>query len=280
METLRENVVAAAKDQYDEQGFCLVDGIYDERELGEMETFFESFRASGKAAFDAGRDYEQIDPTQELLRAMCPHRHDRRVLDWYLHPRVAHVLEVLLGKLPLAAQSMYYYKPPGSVGQGMHQDDFYLKTRPARCIAAWTVLDDTDEENGCLRVMPGSHRDGLVCPDAEHWEDVEHREGGRINADYLATRTAIPIPMRRGQTLFFGGYLIHGSEANRSATRCRRTFIGHYVDQDTTSLSEYYHPLLDMDGRAVGGPAPTPGGGACEGDQFEGEARPFSRRQG
>ncbi len=280
METLSENMVAAAKDQFDEQGFCLGDGIYDERELREMETFFESFRASGKAAFDGGRQYEQINPAQDLLRAMFPHRHDRRVLDWYLHPRLARMLEVLFGGPPLAAQSMYYYKPPGSVGQGMHQDDFYLKTRPARCIAAWTVLDDTDEENGCLRVVPSSHREGLVCPDAEHWQDVDHRVNGRINADYLTNQTTIPIPMRRGQTLFFGGHLIHGSEANRSATRCRRTFIGHYVDQDTTSHSEYYHPLLGMDGREVSGPEATPGGGACEGDQFEGETRPSSGRHG
>ena len=46
----------------------------------------------------------------------------------------------------------------------MHQDNFFLLAEPATCIAAWTPLDDTDEENGCLRVVPGSHREPIICP--------------------------------------------------------------------------------------------------------------------
>jgi hypothetical protein len=40
------------------------------------------------------------------------------------------------GSEAYAAQSMYYYKPPGAKGQGMHQDNFYLLASPATCIAA------------------------------------------------------------------------------------------------------------------------------------------------
>ena len=86
---------------------------------------------------------------------------------------------------------------------------------------------------------------------------------GRINADYLTNRTTIPIPMRRGQTLFFGGHLIHGSGPNNSASRSRRTFIGHYVSRATTSFSKFYHPLLDMQGNQVDWIPMSDRGGPC-----------------
>ncbi len=62
---------------------------------------------------------------------------------------------------------------------------------------------------------------------------------------------------------FFNGQLIHGSLANVSETRSRRTFIGHYCDQATESLSEYYFPLSDFAGHDVGHVKVHAGGGPC-----------------
>ncbi|MAT78438.1 hypothetical protein CMK14_25255 [Candidatus Poribacteria bacterium] len=58
---------------------------------------------------------------------------------------------------------MYYYKPPQSVGQDMPQDNFYLLSKPATCTAAWTLIDDTDAENGCLRVVRGAQKAKILC---------------------------------------------------------------------------------------------------------------------
>lgn len=248
--------------EFAELGYCRLDGLFSEQTLQEIEAFFEEYKRSGAAVFDGGMRFEEQDPALRQVRALHPHRYSRRVQDWMLAPPVMDVLRELLGKEALGAQTMYYYKPPGAKGQGMHQDNFYLLASPATCIAAWTPVDDATEENGCLWVVPGSHRHDIHCP----------KEGARttwlgygdshINPFPRETRP-VPVPVKRGQTLFFGGNLIHGSGPNRTSDRFRRTFIGHYVDDATESLARFYHPILDRHGNTVSSVEVHAGGGPC-----------------
>ena len=260
--------LADIRESYEQEGYCLVANVYSVTELDEMESFFEDFKNQEHKAFgnaistDEGWKenytfrFDDIDPSKELLRAMHPHRFSRQVQRWYLHPRIGLILAALLGCPALGAQTMYYYKPPQSVGQGMHQDNFYLLSKPATCIAAWTPIDDTDEENGCLRVVRGSQRTEILCPPKE----------GQANpiAEMVEKSKVIPIRMQRGQTLFFNGQLIHGSEPNKSLTRSRRTFIGHYVDSMTEQLAKFYHPILDMEGNTISDILVDQSGGPCQ----------------
>lgn len=250
-----------AKAQFEEDGYCVVDDLFSESELAEIEAFFEEYKKSGAAVFDRGSQYEEIDPTKRQVRAMQPHRYSSRVMDWFTHPKVAEVLESLLGVPPLGAQTMYYYKPPGAKGQGMHQDNFYLLASPATCIAAWTAIDSADQENGCLYVVPGSHRGGILCPDgtSERWLNY----GDSHISKFPRETKPVAVPVKRGQTMFFGGNLIHGSGPNRTPNRCRRTFIGHYVDEATETLARFYHPVVNMRQEVVSHVEVHEGGGPC-----------------
>jgi ectoine hydroxylase-related dioxygenase (phytanoyl-CoA dioxygenase family) len=263
------DVLTVAKESYETEGYCIVDNAYPPTELDVMDTFFEDFKTQGHKAFGdhIGTDDgladnhtvgNNIDPSKELLRAIHPHHFSPQVKQWYLHPRIAQVLTFLLERPALAAQTMYYYyKPPQSVGQGMHQDNFFLLSKPATCIATWTPLDDTDQENGCLKIVQGSHREEILCPPTK---------GDKKNSilDMVREPNIIPICMKRGQTLFFSGQLIHGSEPNYSHTRSRRTFIGHYVDNMTENIAKFYHPVLDMQGQVVSHVAIDQNGGPCQ----------------
>src|ERR671936_227225 len=91
------------------------------------------------------------------------HRWDEVSLGWLLDARVNACLTGLIGREPYAVQTMLYFKPPGARGQPLHQDQYYLRVRPGTCIAAWLALDACDEENGCLQVVPGSHRVPVLC---------------------------------------------------------------------------------------------------------------------
>lgn len=250
------------KTRYDAFGYCVADDLWTETELQEIEAFFEDYKNTGGNTFDQNLTYAESDPAKRQVRAMHPHRYSDRALAWLLNPRVAAVLACLLEKPALGAQTMYYFKPPGAKGQGMHQDNFYLLAQPAACIAAWTAIDDAEIDNGCLYVVPGSHRGDLVCPEAGHNERWLDYGDSHITRFPRETKP-IPVPVRRGQTMFFGGHLIHGSGPNRTADRSRRTFIGHYVDEATVSLARFYHPVYDMSGAVVSNIEPHQGGGAC-----------------
>ncbi len=253
--------------QFNEEGYCVIDGLFTPEEIGEIEGFFEEFKSKGLKVYD-GAAIEDVDPTKHQLRAMHPHRYSRKAQDWLLHPAVAAVLEILLGKPALAVQSMYYFKPPGAKGQGMHQDNFYLVSSPNTCIAAWTAIDSSNTDNGCLYVAPGSHRRNIFCPDKAKSETWFEYGDTHINP---FPRDLKPVPVRvpKGSTMFFSGNLVHGSGPNRTQDRSRRTFIGHYIDGASEQVAKFYHPVLAMDGSVISNVRVYEGGGPC-GDGWQG----------
>ena len=258
----RPIVTAAQVEQFHRDGWCIVDGLFNDAEISAIEAFFEIYKTNGQAVYDSGFRIEQIDPKQQQVRAMHPHRYSERAKQWALQPRVMSVLAALLGRPALMVQTMYYFKPPGAKGQGMHQDNFYLLAAPATCIAAWTAIDAATEDNGCLWVVPGSHRHQIHCPKEVPGKEWNNYGDSHINP-FPRDAKPIRVEVPRGATMFFGGQLIHGSGPNRTADRSRRTFIGHYVDDATTSLSKFYHPIHNAAGEVVSTVAVHQGGGPC-----------------
>jgi phytanoyl-CoA hydroxylase len=262
MQTLSALITPAQKQQFQDDGYCIVPGLFSETELAEIEELFEEFKLRGMKIYEDGLGYEETDITQRQLRAMQPHRFSKKAQDWLLHPRVGEVLAELLGKPALGVQTMYYFKPPGGKGQGMHQDDFYLLTKPAACIAAWTAIDAADLENGCLWVVPGSNRGSILCPEkgGEKWMSY----GDTHITKFPREQKPVPVPVPRGSTMFFGGNLIHGSGPNRTKDRFRRSFIGHYIDEASEQVANAYHPVLNMAGEVVSNITVPVGGGPCD----------------
>jgi len=273
--TLSEPLVTEAHvNSFRSDGYCIVDSLYSPSEIDRIERFFDDWKDSPDAYFENNGEHrhkmrlEDVDSSKQQVRAIHPHRYHKQVVEWFTHPRVASALEVLLGSPPLGAQTMYYFKPPGASGQGMHQDNFYLLAKPATCIAAWTPIDDADEENGCLLVTPGSQRREILCTGADGESWTVNPQG--VIGHFPRGQKPVPVPVRRGQTMIFGGNLIHGSGPNKSKTRWRRTFIGHYVDRMTESMSRFYHPILNMDGEVVSHVAEHSGGGPCGDNAWQG----------
>jgi phytanoyl-CoA hydroxylase len=248
--------------QFHRDGWCVVDGLFSPEEISQIEVFFEEFKNNGLSAFDDGSKFDQIDPKQRQLRAMHPHRYSERAKNWALNPAVMATLAALLDRDALLVQTMYYFKPPGAKGQGMHQDNFYLLAAPSTCIAAWTAIDYATTENGCLWVVPGSHRKDIHCPKEVPGESWNNYGDSHINP-FPRDAKPIPVTVPRGSTMFFGGQLIHGSGPNRTADTSRRSFIGHYVNGNTTSLSRYYHPVINARGEVVSTVSEATGGGPC-----------------
>jgi ectoine hydroxylase-related dioxygenase (phytanoyl-CoA dioxygenase family) len=188
---------------------------------------------------------------------MHPHEISDLARDVLLDARLRTVLEVLLGEEVLAAQSMFYFKPPGARGQALHQDNFYLRVEPGTCVAAWLACEVIDRENGGLEVVPGTHRMDLFCPE-------EADAGVSFAREYVPPPPGlapVPVDMEPGDVLFFNGSLVHGSQPNRAADRFRRSFIGHYVGRSAERIGGFYRTLT-MNGARVELPE-SEGAGPC-----------------
>lgn len=226
------------------QGYVLASGVFSQEEVGAIRAHFMEWNAS-----DRKEDFDKIDPTgqdplAQFPRIIHPHRRDALSLQFMLDPRLGDLMREFLGEEPVAAQTMFYFKPPGGRGQALHQDQTYLRANPGTCLAAWLAVDDCDDENGCLQVVPRSHVLPLLCPvEADlslsfTGETVPVPEGFEV----------VPIHMNAGDVLFFHGNLIHGSGPNLTADRFRRTLIGHYLTADASEAWKFYHPVLRFDG--------------------------------
>lgn len=195
----------------------------------------------------SGVDLTGDDPLKKYPRLIHMHRWDEVSRDWMLDKRLGDVFTQLLGDTPLAVQTMLYFKPAGARGQALHQDQYYLRVQPGTCIAAWMALDNCDEENGCLQVVPGTHELPLLCPTkadtSESFTDV--------TVPLSADMKPEPVIMKAGDVLFFNGQLIHGSFPNRTEDRFRRSLIGHYIMADAQEVAKFYHPVLRFDGSEV-----------------------------
>lgn len=201
------------------------------------------------------------DPLKRYPRVMMPHRFDALSKRYLLDPRIHKVLAELFGEEPVAAQSMFYFKPPGARGQALHQDNFYLKVKPATCMAAWVAIDPARPDNGGMYLVPGTHDLAVVCP-----EEADSLESWTTHLVRTPKgKKAIPAEMEPGDCLFFNGSAIHGSGPNRHATLWRRSFICHYIPASSSHIAKHYHPLLDFAGNTVACAASDDGGPCGEG---------------
>jgi len=123
-------------------------------------------------------------------------------------------------------QSAVIYKQPSSdnVQFGPHQDASYLTTEPESLVLAFVALDDTDRANGCLEVVPASHREGLkrvLRMTANGFEPV----AASGNDD---PRPRDILEMGRGDVALVHGRAQHASGPNHSS-RPRRGLITHFM---------------------------------------------------
>jgi phytanoyl-CoA hydroxylase len=120
-----------------------------------------------------------------------------------------------------------FNKPPDVDGRHpLHQDLRYFHMRPAEgIVAAWTALERCTRANGCLAVVPGSHRGGLREHGTPDWKHVNFAFYG---VDEALGGARVHVEMAPGDTLFFHPLLIHGSGRNRS-DGFRRAISAHYA---------------------------------------------------
>jgi len=272
MSTIQQTVTQEQAQQFERDGFLVVRGLLSRDEAEELrEHFMAMQQASLVPGSEARQHYQPLsmeeargDVLKHFPRIMMPHRFDETSRNYMLDARFESVLRELFGEEPLAAQSMFYFKPPGARGQALHQDNFYLKVSPGTCMAAWVSLDDADSQNGTLFVVPGSHKQPVLCPHAADLrtsfttEEVDIPEG----------LEQVEVKLEAGDVLFFNGTLIHGSYPNVTSDRFRRSFICHYVGASTTQMNSGYYPLHTFAGETLV-KNEAQGGGPCGNEDWQ-----------
>lgn len=219
---------------YDENGYLLVGRTLTDEGLGAMRAQCMEVWHREKSGYDADSTW--------LQNALLPdiHHHAPIVRDYYFEGPLVDIATQVIGPNVKGVTSQLTFKMRGNTSAfGWHQDNNYGELSPYNAISCLTAFDDVDEENGCLWVIPGSHKRGQI--ELEHSaEDKAKKKEINVEVDEAK---AVPVPMKAGECLFFGCWTLHKSKGNVS-DRDRRILFLRYADADAVEVYNDGKPRL------------------------------------
>ncbi len=133
------------------------------------------------------------------------------------NPDILDMVAQILGSDIALWNSSFFAKPAGK-GKRVpwHQDGEYWPIRPLATCSVWIAVDESNRDNGCLQVIPGSHRDRSLNQH-EHNDSKNVSLPLQLKEGEFDAAKAVPIELKPGQISLHDVYIIHGSEPNQSS---------------------------------------------------------------
>ena len=157
------------------------------------------------------------------------------VLDKVSHnSKILDAVESIIGKDILVCGTTLFIKNPDKKGfVSFHQDAKYIGLEPHNWVTGWLAVTDANEENGCMRMLKGSHKKDLKFHDQKFDENNLLTRGQTI--ENVPINETTPVILKAGQLSLHHPKIIHGSGLNKSKERrigfAIQSYIGTNVDQ-------------------------------------------------
>ncbi|KAM6216207.1 phytanoyl-CoA dioxygenase, peroxisomal [Rhynchocyon petersi] len=267
--TLDNNVLSLEQRQfYEENGFLLIKNLVSDADIQRFRDEFERIcrkevKPPGIMVMrDVAMEKSEFVPNEKAVSKVQDFQEDVELFRYCCLPEILKYVECFTGPNILAMHTMLINKPPDSGKKTsrhpLHQDLHYFPFRPINTIVcAWTAMEHINRSNGCLVVLPGTHKGPLMQHDYPQWE-------GGVNImyhgiqDYNKDTPRLHVVMEKGDTVFFHPLLIHGSGQNRTkgfrkAISCHfSSSDGYYIDVKGTSQENIEKEILQIANRLHG----------------------------
>ena len=208
--------------QYDQGGYAVFRGVLDPELISEASAHVEWLQARHPELRGEELSHELVASDPFWVRLVS----DDRLLD---------IAALFVGSDIALFASHYICKPPFSGQQVLwHQDGAYWPLEPMNVVTLWLAVDGSTPENGCLRVIPGSHRDEMH--ELRQRDDTESVLGSE-SAVKVDESAAVDLIMAPGDVEVHHPKIMHGSNANTSPNRrCGLTI--RYIPTSTRIVTE------------------------------------------
>ena len=225
------------KANYDRDGYVIVRGLFSEQEIGLLNQAIRvdpDFAEKGMKLKDAEGGVVNLalwnDPGDDLFGALVRCKRMANGMSLLLDGESYHYHSKLTAKMPNTKGAWDWHQD-----YGYWYDNGLLYPNAASVMVA---LDATDEENGCLQVIKGSHLMGRI----DH-KLTQHQMGADVERvdQILKTHERVYVKLQPGDAVFFHCNTLHRSDSNRS-DRTRNTLVCSYNRFDNSSFREHQHP--------------------------------------
>jgi ectoine hydroxylase-related dioxygenase (phytanoyl-CoA dioxygenase family) len=253
---------AEQKNFYEENGYVVVSDVFSTEELDQLEGEFDGVVARRNQTgedLDAtwGGDWKKDMPAMTIVHSHDVQKYSAAWGRALFHEGFTAMLADIVGPNVQLHHTKLFQKPTETGGAfPLHQDYHYFPHKNDTMIAAVIHLTDATEEMGCIRVVPGSHKGGVL--------DTYVSPTGKRPALYLDPEThpvesALPLTAKRGDVVCFSYMTIHGSSIN-SSDRVRKTVLVQARDPEDEPLNDD-HTTSHAQGMMLCGVDPFSGAG-------------------
>lgn len=233
-------LVESQRSNYQRDGFLSVADLLGGEELQQLRERMQEVAEGRVGTFPADQiELEAAAGDRSVQRAIrkinqCA-EHDAVFMAHAAHPRILDIVESLIGPDIKLFGSQCFMKPPGGMEKPYHQDSAYFTIEPTELVTCWTALDDATLANGCLHVIPGSHRGDILAHD-QPWL-VGDRMDMQVRRDQYDVFGEVAIELKAGSVSFHHSRLLHRSGPNQTDSP-RRGLAVHYM----SAKSRWTHP--------------------------------------
>jgi len=243
-------LTAAQKAFYDEKGYLLdLPPIFTPEEMARINA-------------ELPKLLEFLKPGETTNEMREWHHESAYLYEIVMNPRILDLVEGILGPNFYVWGSHFFIKPPRSTGTvPWHQDAYYWPLSPFNTVTVWIAFDDVDEENGGMKLIPGSQRGGLIKH--RHQDDANSIIQLELEEGTFDVNTAVQFRLKAGEISMHNDKAIHGSQANPSDRRRAGLTIrysGTNVKADLKVSPDFVaHPCRGTDsfGHTPYAPVPT-----------------------
>lgn len=216
---------------YRKYGYLVAPDLLDAGEIASLRKETAEIFRGNRGHVDGLQPVDGLTDAEVLRKYVAihfPHKLSNLIYGYLAHPPIVEIMKRLVDVNLKCMQSMLFVKAPGKAGQSWHQDEYYIPTRDRSLTGVWIAIDDATVDNGCLWIIPGSHRPGhilrRVVNESDEYADVD-------TADISAYRKSdrIPVEVKSGSVVFFNGYTLHSSLRNRTDDCFRTALVNHYM---------------------------------------------------
>ena len=237
---------------YDQNGYLIIRKLVPEDDLQKYHQRFVEIcnGASKDSLMTVMRDVAvtKHGESERTVNKVQDFQFDPVLSEYFKQPQILQYVDSFIGKDIAAVHTMLINKPPDpgtkTSRHPLHQDLHYFPFRPADSIVcSWTAMEKVYPDNGCLVVIPGTHKGNLLAHGYPQWQGGVNKMYHGI-MDYDLKGPLVYAEMEAGDTIFFHPLLIHGSGANktngfRKAISCHfASSHCHYIDVMGTSQEE------------------------------------------
>lgn len=224
---------AVVKAFYEANGYLVLENAFTPAAIEELKTETTLICRGERGELPDHPNAAAAEPDDSVLqRFLCihfPHKCSDVMQSAIRNPATVQSLTTVIGPNVKCMQSMLFIKSSGKPGQAWHQDEDYIPTRDRSLTGAWIALDRATVENGCLWVLPGSHRPGILWE--QKWHGDRRFDCAEESVDFpYRDDESVPVEVEAGSVVIFNGYLLHRSLPNQApAGTYRRALVNHYM---------------------------------------------------